>query len=68
MSERALISTRKGLFELQRSGQGWSLGTVHFLGEPVSFALADVDSLQALRRCVDRVQKALAGRSGPTPQ
>ena len=41
MSERALISTRKGLFELHRSGAGWDIGPVHFLGEPVSIALAD---------------------------
>lgn len=41
MSERALLSTRKGLFELHRSGAGWEIGPVHFLGEPVSIALAD---------------------------
>ena len=41
MSERALLSTRKGLFELHRSGNGWDIGPVHFLGEPVSIALAD---------------------------
>lgn len=41
MSERALISTRKGLFELHRNGARWDIGPVHFLGEPVSIALAD---------------------------
>jgi len=41
MSQRALLSTRKGLFELHRSGNGWDIGPVHFLGEPVSIALAD---------------------------
>ena len=41
MSERALIATRKGLFELRRAGTGWGIGPVHFLGEPVSIALAD---------------------------
>lgn len=41
MSERALLSTRKGLFELRRRGAGWEIGDVHFLGEPVSIALAD---------------------------
>ena len=41
MSDRALVSTRKGLFELQRGAGGWRLGPSHFLGEPVSFALAD---------------------------
>ena len=41
MSDLALISTRKGLFELHRSGLDWEIGSVHFLGEPVSMALAD---------------------------
>jgi hypothetical protein len=41
MSERALISTRKGLFELCKRGAGWSIGAAHFLGEPVSMAMSD---------------------------
>ncbi|HEU4777569.1 MAG TPA: exo-alpha-sialidase [Telluria sp.] len=41
MHDRAYLSTRKGLFELQRAGAGWEPGPVHFLGEPVSIALAD---------------------------
>ncbi len=41
MSDRAYLSTRKGLFELQRAGAGWELGPSHFLGEPVSIALSD---------------------------
>ncbi|MDB5932866.1 MAG: sialidase [Massilia sp.] len=41
MSDRAYLSTRKGLFELDRGGAGWELGASHFLGEPVSFTLAD---------------------------
>lgn len=41
MSQRALLSTRKGLFELHRKGADWEVGQVHFLGEPVSIALAD---------------------------
>jgi hypothetical protein len=41
MSKRAYLSTRKGLFELDRNGGTWELGTSHFLGEPVSFTLAD---------------------------
>lgn len=41
MSERALLSTRKGLFEVHRDGQGWVIGAVHFPGDPVSIALAD---------------------------
>jgi len=41
MSERAFLSTRKGLFELQRAQGRWEVGPIHFLGEPVSIALAD---------------------------
>ncbi|MES2322121.1 MAG: sialidase family protein [Pseudomonadota bacterium] len=41
MHDRAYLSTRKGLFELQRKAAGWELGPVHFLGEPVSNTLAD---------------------------
>ncbi|PWF55176.1 WD40/YVTN/BNR-like repeat-containing protein [Massilia glaciei] len=41
MSDRAFLSTRKGLFELERKGAGWELGASHFLGEPVSIALPD---------------------------
>jgi hypothetical protein len=41
MSMRALVSTRKGLFELQHGSAGWALGACHFLGEPVSQALFD---------------------------
>jgi hypothetical protein len=41
MHARAYLSTRKGLFELQRGSAGWEIGPSHFLGEPVSIALAD---------------------------
>jgi hypothetical protein len=41
MSNRAFLSTRKGLFELQRNGAQWDIGERHFLGEPVSMALHD---------------------------
>lgn len=41
MQEHAYLSTRKGLFELRRGPDGWALGARHFLGEPVSIALAD---------------------------
>ena len=41
MSMRAYLSTRKGLFELDHDGAGWAIGANHFLGEPVSFTLAD---------------------------
>ena len=41
MSDRAFLSTRKGLFELRRHGAQWEMAERHFLGEPVSMALAD---------------------------
>lgn len=41
MSDRAYVSTRKGLFELHREDGHWRFGPVHFLGEPVSNALPD---------------------------
>jgi hypothetical protein len=41
MSDRAFLSTRKGLFELQRRDGQWAVGERHFLGEPVSMALFD---------------------------
>ena len=37
----AYLSTRKGLFELRKTGGRWALGPVHFLGEPLSMALSD---------------------------
>jgi hypothetical protein len=41
MNKRALVSTRKGLFELHAKGSAWELGESHFLGEPLSLALFD---------------------------
>lgn len=41
MTDRALIATRKGLFELIRSGAQWRIGPISFVGEPVTMALAD---------------------------
>jgi hypothetical protein len=43
MAELLLVGTRKGLFELARSGGGWDIAEVHFLGDPVSAVLADRD-------------------------
>lgn len=40
MSDRLLVSTRKGLIEVRRNG-GWDHGRAHFLGSPVSAALKD---------------------------
>lgn len=44
MSNRILVGTKKGLFDLRRTGAGWSVGTVHFLGDPVSAVLGDPQS------------------------
>ena len=41
MTDRAFLSTRKGLFELQHEQGGWDVAAIHFLGEPVSFTLVD---------------------------
>lgn len=42
MNDRLLVATRKGLFILQRGGNGrWRLEPPHFIGEPVSMVLAD---------------------------
>lgn len=41
MPQRADVSTRKGLFELEHGAGGWQRGPVHILGEPVSMALHD---------------------------
>jgi len=43
MDDRAWVATRKGLFELRRSGASggkWAIAHVSFLGEPVSMLLA----------------------------
>ncbi len=41
MSNRLLVGTRKGLFDIRRSGDGWVIAGVHFLGDPVSMVLPD---------------------------
>ena len=41
MSDRLLVGTRKGLFELQRLQRGWTIASSAFLGEPVSMCLPD---------------------------
>ena len=40
MDHRAWIATRKGLFELQRTGLAWRIARTSFLGEPVTLVLA----------------------------
>lgn len=41
MSDRLLVSTRKGLFDLQRDSNDWRVTRTSFLGTPISFALRD---------------------------
>ncbi|MGE0830113.1 MAG: WD40/YVTN/BNR-like repeat-containing protein [Hyphomonadaceae bacterium] len=40
MSERVIVATRKGLFDIKRKG-GWEVAGVSFLGSPVSMAMRD---------------------------
>jgi hypothetical protein len=39
MSRRAWLATRKGLFELHRSPEGWKIVRISFLGDPVTMVL-----------------------------
>ncbi len=41
MSDRFLVSTRKGLFDFERGRAGWRPARVSFLGSPVTIALPD---------------------------
>src|SRR5258708_4516679 len=43
MSDRLLVGTRKGLFEIARRNGTWVVSEAHFLGEPVSAVLADAE-------------------------
>jgi hypothetical protein len=44
MSDRLLVSTKKGLFALERGPGGWHVGRTAFLGENVTLAVADPHS------------------------
>lgn len=49
MSDRLLVGTRKGLFELTRGKDRWDIADTHFLGDPVTAVLAhDGATLAAL--------------------
>lgn len=39
VNDRAWVATKKGLFELRRRGQNWTIEHVSFLGEPVTMLL-----------------------------
>jgi hypothetical protein len=41
MSDRLLVSTRKGLFFIARNARGWSIERVAFLGDNVTLSLLD---------------------------
>ena len=41
MSERILVSTRKGLFTVSRSSKGWTITDTAFLGDNVTLTLTD---------------------------
>ncbi len=41
MSDRLLVSTRKGLFTIERRGRAWSIAKVDFLADNVTLALSD---------------------------
>ena len=41
MSDRILVSTRKGLFDVTRNGKGWNVSEGAFLGDNVTLALHD---------------------------
>lgn len=41
MNEQFYVGTRKGLFFVTRSNNGWQIGSPHFLGDPVNIVLPD---------------------------
>jgi photosystem II stability/assembly factor-like uncharacterized protein len=41
MSDTLLVSTRKGLFTVERTSAGWSIARADFLGDNVSLTIAD---------------------------
>ncbi len=44
---RILAGTRKGLFAIERRGAGWEIGSVSFLGTPVTAVLAERHAVHA---------------------
>lgn len=64
MSDRLLIGTRKGLFELRRSNGDWRIANTAFLGDPVSMLLRDsrdgvVYAAQALGHFGVKLQRSI---------
>jgi len=50
MSDRLLIGTKKGLFELRRLRGSWDIAQTRFLGEPISMFC----TILATVRCTPR--------------
>ena len=47
MTNRLLVGTRKGLFRIERNGNGqWGVARTWFLGDPVSMLLSEPGSLR----------------------
>ena len=64
MSDRLLIGTRKGLFEVRRSNGEWRIANTAFLGDPVSMLLRDsrdgaVYAAQALGHFGVKLQRSI---------
>jgi len=47
MTDRILVGTRKGLFELERANGAWDIADISFLGDPVTAILATPDATYA---------------------
>lgn len=41
MSDRILVATRKGLFDVRKGAQGWRIECTSFLGDPITAVLRD---------------------------
>src|SRR6185437_12517276 len=69
MSDRLLVGTRKGLFDLRRTRDSWTIAGTSFLGDPISMLLADardgaVYAAQALGHFGVKLQRSRdAGRT-----
>jgi hypothetical protein len=66
MSDRLLVGTKKGLFELRRSQGNWSIAGTRFLGDPISMLLADprdgaLYAAEALGHFGVKLQRSRAG-------
>lgn len=51
-NDRAWLATRKGLIELRRRANGWTVEQVSFLGEPVTMVLPPAPGSQQMLACL----------------